>query len=436
MGAYLSQPVIDKESSTGRSTTHAWGCSSMQGWRKHMEDSHITISNLGGKFAGIACFGVFDGHGGREVAQFCRHYLPDEIRRQLLSIGEKESALGSSALFGKALKQGFHAMDDMLRSPEHERMILAFKQGGAADLTGDSSSSSSKASPSTADMLSTVDVDADETDSNASSGDEETAVGVEAQNQGSKGNHYSKPTVLSLLQTSISTDLAQARNRGSLKKEEAAQVMMKMALLRKLESQAPLDNADAGIVDNVGCTAVCILLTEQEVVCANAGDSRSILCRNGRPIELSHDHKPNHKTESDRIEAAGGRVETVSVGTRVQYRINGNLNVSRAIGDHEYKKRPELGHEKQMICSTPDIVTVPLTQEDEFVVLACDGVWDVKTNQEVCDFVRPRLMQGEDTSKIVEMLLDNCVAADPKENHGLGGDNMTCIIVQLQHRTD
>jgi len=390
-----------------------------------MEDSHITISDLGDKFPGVACFGVFDGHGGREVAQFCRHHLPDEIRRQLLTIGETEPALGSSAVFGKALKQGFHAMDDMLRSPEHERKILAFKQGGAAELTGDSSSSSS-----------TVDADAHETESNDSSGDEETDVGVEAQKQGGKGNDNSKPTVLSLLQKSIHTDLAQARKQGSLKKEEAAQVMMKMALLRKLESQAPLDNADAGIVDNVGCTAVCILLTEQEVVCANAGDSRSILCRNGRPIELSHDHKPNHKTESDRIEAAGGKVETVSVGTRVHYRINGNLNVSRAIGDHEYKKKPELGHEKQMICSTPDIVTVPLTQEDEFIVLACDGVWDVKTNQEVCDFVRPRLMQGEDISKIVERLLDDCIAADPKATQGLGGDNMTCIIVKLQHITD
>jgi len=366
--------------------------------------------------------------------------LPDEIRRQLLNVGEKEPALGSSALFGKALRQGFHAIDDMLRSPEHERTILAFKQGGAADLTGDSNSSSSTAPPSAADVLSTVDVDAEETDSNASSGDDEADAGVEAQSQGvaagGKGNKYSKPTVLSLLQTSIRTDLAQAHNRGSLKKEEAAQVMMKMTLLRKLESQAPLDNADAGIVDNVGCTAVCILLTEREVVCANAGDSRGILCRNGRPIELSHDHKPNHKTESDRIEAAGGRVETVSMGTRVHYRINGNLNVSRAIGDHEYKKKPELGHEKQMICSTPDIVTVPLTREDEFIVLACDGVWDVKTNQEVCDFVRPCLMQGEDISKIVEMLLDDCIAADPKETHGLGGDNMTCIGVKLQHRTD
>jgi len=126
-------------------------------------------------------------------------------------------------------------------------------------------------------------------------------------------------------------------------------------------------------------------------------------------------------------------VEEIPVGTRVHYRINGNLNLSRAIGDLEYKKKPELGPEGQMICATPDIVAVPLAEDDEFVVLACDGVWDVKTNQEVCDFVRPRLQRGEELQQIAEQLLDDCLALDPKETHGLGGDNMTCVVVALQH---
>jgi protein phosphatase 1G len=172
-------------------------------------------------------------------------------------------------------------------------------------------------------------------------------------------------------------------------------------------------------------------MTQAEVVCANAGDSRAILCRAGKPVELSHDHKPNDEGERRRIEAVGGRVEEIRVGPRVHHRVNGNLNLSRAIGDLEYKKQPELGPERQMICSTPDLIAVPRTQEDEFIVLACDGIWDVKSNQDVCDFVGPRLKRGEAITAIAEALLDDCIASDPKQAHGLGGDNMTVVIVQF-----
>lgn len=393
----MSQPVTEKESASGAYATHSWGCSAMQGWRTGMEDAHITISDLGGEHEGISIFGVFDGHGGKEVAQFVREHLPDEVRRQLRRVHDEEGAVPANRAFGEALTQGFHTMDDMLRSPEHERELLSLKQG-----SGRSSQAAASGSGSSGD-------DAGEEDSDAP-----------------------KPGVVSYLQKAIQLDLVQARNKGSLSKEEATQVMMKMALLRRLENQGPAENPDAGAADNVGCTAVCILMSKSEVVCANAGDSRAILCRNGQPVELSHDHKPNDAIERRRIEAAGGRVEEIPVGTRVHHRVNGNLNLSRAIGDMEYKKKPEQGHEKQMICSTPDVIHVPLTEEDEFIVLACDGVWDVKTNQEVCDFVGPRLKKGEEIPKIVEALLDDCIAVDPKETHGLGGDNMTCVIVQLR----
>jgi len=395
----LSQPNTEKESASGACSTHSWGCSAMQGWRSNMEDAHITISDLGDEHEGISIFGVFDGHGGGEVAQFVRAHLPDEVRRQLRRIRDADGGAPPNKAFGEALTQGFHTMDDMLRSPEHEREILSLKQGpGKGSSTG--------SGPSSAD---------------GETGEEEPAA------------ETPKPRVLSVLQSSIQSDLAQARDKGSLSREEATQVMMKMALLRRLENQGPVDNPDAGAADNVGCTAVCVLLSKAEVVCANAGDSRAVLCRKGKPVELSHDHKPNDGTERRRIEEAGGKVEEIPVGTRVHHRVNGNLNLSRAIGDMEYKKKPELGHEKQMICSTPDIIHVPLTEDDEFIVLACDGVWDVKTNEEVCDFVSPRLKKGEEIPKIIEALLDDCIAADPRETHGLGGDNMTCVIVQLRH---
>jgi len=84
-----------------------------------------------------------------------------------------------------------------------------------------------------------------------------------------------------------------------------------------------------------------------------------------------------------------------------------------------------------MISSTPDIISERITVEDEFIVLACDGIWDVMSNQDVCDFVRLRLKEGIPLPNLIEMLLDSCISPDPKATQGLGGDNMTCVIVQL-----
>ncbi|CAE8713869.1 unnamed protein product, partial [Polarella glacialis] len=100
------------------------------------------------------------------------------------------------------------------------------------------------------------------------------------------------------------------------------------------------------------------------------------------------DHKPNSYIEKSRIEAAGGYVENTAPG---QFRVNGNLNLSRALGDLEYKKDSTLPPEKQIICATPDVTFFDRDAKDEFLIICCDGVWDVKSNQEVVDFIRERL---------------------------------------------
>ena len=78
-----------------------------------------------------------------------------------------------------------------------------------------------------------------------------------------------------------------------------------------------------------GCTATVVLVTSNEIYCANAGDSRTVMSRASKAIELSHDHKPDDAPESARIYQAGGFVE--------DGRVNGMLALSRALGDFEYK---------------------------------------------------------------------------------------------------
>lgn len=189
-----------------------------------------------------------------------------------------------------------------------------------------------------------------------------------------------------------------------------------------------------GNPDWVGCTANVCLVGPESIVVANAGDSRSVLCRNGQAVPLSEDHKPNMPEELRRIMRAGGVVERQQAGIIVQYRVNGNLNLSRSIGDLEYKKKSDLAPSEQMICATPDVSTFPREEGDEFLVLACDGIWDVMGNQDVVDFIRTRWQAGGSftLSRIAEELLDNCISPDLSATGGLGGDNMTVIIVGLR----
>ncbi|KAL5015896.1 hypothetical protein ScPMuIL_005485 [Solemya velum] len=173
-----------------------------------------------------------------------------------------------------------------------------------------------------------------------------------------------------------------------------------------------------------GCTAVLALLRGKELMVANAGDSRCIMCRRGKAIDLSIDHKPEDDLERKRIERAGGQVTADG-------RVNGGLNLSRAVGDHYYKRNKDLDAKDQMITALPDIETMSLEEGDEFMVIACDGIWNYMSSQDVVDFVKERLQIEEKRNKlsiICEEMFDHCLAPNTMGD-GTGCDNMTCIII-------
>jgi serine/threonine protein phosphatase PrpC len=100
---------------------------------------------------------------------------------------------------------------------------------------------------------------------------------------------------------------------------------------------------------HAGCTAICAVIVGKILTVANAGDSRAVLCRGGGIVEpLSFDHKPTQDREMNRILAAGGFVNQFG-------RVNGNLNLSRSIGDLKYKQVPGIPPWGQMITAEPDI---------------------------------------------------------------------------------
>ncbi|KAK4435749.1 putative protein phosphatase 2C 60 [Sesamum alatum] len=174
-----------------------------------------------------------------------------------------------------------------------------------------------------------------------------------------------------------------------------------------------------------GCTACVALIRENQLVVANAGDSRCVISRNGQAYNLSRDHKPDLEVERDRILKAGGFIHAG--------RVNGSLNLARAIGDMEFKQNKFLPPEKQIVTANPDINIVELCDEDEFIVLACDGIWDCMSSQQLVDFVREQLKSESKLSVVCEKVLDRCLA--PTTAGGEGCDNMTMILVQFKNPT-
>jgi len=168
-----------------------------------------------------------------------------------------------------------------------------------------------------------------------------------------------------------------------------------------------------------GTTAIVALVSDAYLFVANVGDSRCILVRkrkavtNGasanekeRPtllevVPMSEDHKPDLPAECARIESAGLTVQTdrvppdendpdgeFSVVHRVRKSDRELLGVARAFGDYDYKSNAELSASRQAVVCTPDIeVRERDDEEDMYLVLACDGVWDVMSNDEVGAFV-------------------------------------------------
>ena len=109
--------------------------------------------------------------------------------------------------------------------------------------------------------------------------------------------------------------------------------------------------------DQSGCTAIVGIVTDKHVIVANAGDARGILHVGGVTKPMSFDHKPTLEKETARIEAAGGCVS--------MKRVNGDLAVSRALGDFTYKRTASVAPKDQMVSAFPDIEIHERTGEEQ-----------------------------------------------------------------------
>lgn len=305
----------------------------MQGWRKRMEDAHIADISQG-TTPKINVFGVFDGHGGKEIAQFVSHHFTEELlKNEKYQEGDLKTAL----------QQTFIKMDEIMQTKDSINEI----------------------------------------------------------------KHYAR----------------KSKEEDDLQSKNEPQNNSQMSLFAQLI--APKDPESEDIFMRTGCTACvcCLNETDKKIYFANAGDSRVVMCKKGIAYEQSEDHKPDLETEKTRIYKADGWIS--------EGRVKGNLNLSRGLGDLEYKQNKNLSPEEQMITANPDVKIEEYSDDIDFIIIGCDGIWDCLKNQEICDIVSKRLKENPNIklSTIIEDIMDSILAKDLYNESGVGCDNMTCILI-------
>jgi len=192
-------------------------------------------------------------------------------------------------------------------------------------------------------------------------------------------------------------------------------------------------NMQASGINTSGCTACCCLLQEEKasraIYTAHLGDARAVICRGGLAVRLTSmsDHKATDPTEAKRVIEAGGTI--------FNERVNGMLAISRAFGDHQLKA-PALPND--VVSNVPDITSTELTDQDMFVIVACDGLWDVVEDQESVNLVLEGIRElmallpntGQDNlthrrsmaEVLARMLVEEALARGTS-------DNVTCLMI-------
>lgn len=309
MGTLLSQPNTEQHSGEVKGKMMSCGYTSMQGWRRTMEDAHIVnLDFVTENGLTATLLAVFDGHGGDQVAAYCeKAFVSTLVKTEAFKAGD----------YKKALIETNISLD--------EQMLTE----------------------STNDFIKTL---------------------------GSSGNN---------LFDGLYGDY---------------------------------------IAMGMGCTAVVCLIIDGVLYCSNAGDSRSVLYENNVVQPLSVDHKPQLQSEIDRIAKAGGVIENG--------RVNGNLNLTRTIGDLMYKRDSQLKPEEQIISCYPDVHEHKLTGKEQLLVLACDGIWDCLTNEGIIQKILEHLGKGMTLKETVETITSDCVSKEPYTQPGW--DNMTLLVCKFE----
>ncbi|PNT61390.1 probable protein phosphatase 2C 42 isoform X2 [Brachypodium distachyon] len=307
------QPVTTKTTQRGENDRLEYAVSSMQGYRRNMEDAHAAFEDFDVPTA-TSFFGVYDGHGGPDVSMYCARHLHLEIRKHPEFTNNLPTAVDGA----------FSRMDQMMTTDEGRRELTRYWD----------------------------------------------------------------------------------------RKLTLKDMLLRCACFE--DHPGPIE---------VGSTACVALIRGNQIIVGNAGDCRCVLSRNRQAIVLTTDHKPSVLAERQRILNAGHFVEV----TQGVSRVDNEIAVARSIGDMRYKSNIALPPALQALTCAPEIRSENITDDAEFLVMACDGVWDVVDNQGFIDYIHLLLaaVPAMNLGEVCEALLDEFVERSR--------DNMTVLLVRFKH---
>ena len=384
MANTLSKPTVKKETINGLNTAIKHVCSTMQGWRPNNEDAHIHKVGLSEYYKDWSVFAVFDGHAGKHVGQevskrFCDVLLSQEYLEQKQF---EEMGLGSSTKkemdydveqVQKCLEEAFIQLDETLKGEYEEKQ----KNGGGHSFDDDDREGDSG-------CTGTVCLIAPKHIFFANAGDSRNILVRKDKNWDKTRTYaYSREETYAAF---IASELEKA---GSPPPRPAEQKRKEQIQARKNMPRT----------DELGFFY----------------DYFSTL-----------DHKPDHQEEKDRIIAAGGSVQFG--------RVDGNLAVSRAFGDFGLKTGPynsetkgydKMDPRKSKVTALPVVSVIERKpEEDAFLIVACDGIFDVIENEHLVQYLTYKMQTGNNLVEIVEGTLDFVLKMGTK-------DNVSLIIAEL-----
>jgi serine/threonine protein phosphatase PrpC len=434
MGNLLVAPVTDKETHRGETDDGqlAFAVSSMQGWRVHMEDAHILQASM-------------------YAEEAIKENGSEEIKMDANANGDSSSSSNNSAINGSATKRAKMNSGDReletdgdeknnngqsrtkynrLDLPQHSLFAVYDGHGGkfAAEYAGLNFVrvlARQAAFVQYAHFVNDLAArDASNASASAGTGTEGQSAGADTPQEKAESNRKGRELLETALKDAfLDIDREIWREVQGLGNKDSTLPNKK----GKDQGERNGDDIDHEHEDDEwqksdsGSTATVVMFTPQWIICANAGDSRSVYSKQGHcTIPLSYDHKPDDEAEERRVYEAGGFVR----GGRVE----GDLAVSRGLGDFRFKQdemyqnmgtvpvsfaqyadvkgsgrkkglvgpASVLSPEDQKVSPMPDIVLQNRNREhDEFVIVACDGIFDVLSNHECIALTADIFRQGE-----------------------------------------
>jgi len=185
--------------------------------------------------------------------------------------------------------------------------------------------------------------------------------------------------------------------------------------------------AKNGVIDGgIGTTVAVALIVGSELYVANIGDTEAVIFSGAEWKLLTEPHTLNNLDERKRVEAAGGKI----IGKDSVFRLGHplwnpklvNLGITRAIGDFYFKDKEWIGETNSGLIAVPNVVRWTLTTDDEFLLIASDGFWDVVTKDEAMQFVKK--MISFDSNSICSCLINLGKMRNSK-------DNLTVVLVKF-----